>query len=255
MKKTSPRTSAAAVQLGRRRFRLKSDCGCRSSMLMGPCFVTSANRLTQRSWRSVSTDETFSERVSSVVGCNNKLVEHREEYVGDPPALRERVDDSLSDHIGVSAVRVTVGLVVLAATGVDLLLKHVASKAAAHRQFWLPRERSHLPRGTRVGRRFVKMVVVANVGKCVGAGTCSCAQIGAHLPCRTSSISCQCTSVGICAVHHRLPDQLQHFSAYRCTRCRTEPSSASSVALELSLNSLPQQQQAVCLHVQVCDKR
>ena len=32
-----------------------------------------------------------------------------------------------------------------------------------------------------MGRRFVNMVVVANLGKCVGVGTCSCAQIGAHL--------------------------------------------------------------------------
>ena len=45
----------------------------------------------------------------------------------------------------------------------------------------MPRERSRLPQGTRVGRRFVNMVVVANLGKCVGAGTCSCAQIGTHL--------------------------------------------------------------------------
>ena len=27
----------------------------------------------------------------------------------------------------------------------------------------------------------MNMVVVANLGKCVGAGTCSCAQIGTHL--------------------------------------------------------------------------
>ena len=45
----------------------------------------------------------------------------------------------------------------------------------------LPRECFHLPLGISVGRRFVKMVVGANLGKCVGAGTCSCAQIGAHL--------------------------------------------------------------------------
>ena len=52
---------------------------------------------------------------------------------------------------------------------------------SAHQAGTLPRERFHLPQGTSVGRRFVNMVVVANLGKCVGAGTCSCAQIGAHL--------------------------------------------------------------------------